>query len=302
MITWLIERLFEYMANSKEVCLHVGNNYDLLNAVEKKRLSSINLVIAAVSFITNSYMIFSIINKKQYRIQSIKLSLFLSTFDLLASLVSQPLFTYHMMASYTKLPCLKLCFIQTGEIIFQQMSGNMLGLMVYDRYMHIKYLSRYKEKMTPKRVNIYIVVVIAITVFQSVVRFIGSMFKMPIYVKETPITVLQSMLVLWDLVFYFWSLYILKQHGNDSSDRLQSKIRTLTKLTSYYLIAIATIYFPLITMRIINRSLAPEGIHLVRNLAFPFIFTILLINCNGIVNSLLFLYNHRQFRGIGSKT
>ena len=132
------------------VCYTISTNYDLLNSEEKKRLFIINIVIAVVNFLINSLMIYAITVTKQYKIQSIKLSLYLSISDLFTSLITQPIANYQLMYGNKKQNCAIMIAFQLAEWVFPQLSVNIVSLIMFDRYVHIRYLSRYSEMMTPK--------------------------------------------------------------------------------------------------------------------------------------------------------
>ena len=131
------------------ICETLAGKYNLLNRREKDILLYVNLVIAINNLFANTLTIYAITITKQYRTQSIKLTLFLSISDLLTALVSQPLFAYQM-TNTTFTACLNLIYVQIGVTFFPKVSANMLGLLIFDRFIRIKYLTRYSELMTTK--------------------------------------------------------------------------------------------------------------------------------------------------------
>ena len=277
-------------------CYTIADSYHLLTALEKRRLCFITMLIIGINFVINTLMIFTIICRKQYKRQSIKLYLCLSIIDLFTTLGSQPLFTYQLMRSYQELNCLKLTLVQTSQTIFLQMSINMLALIVYDQYMFIKHLSRYAEIVTPKRINFCIVVVVVITIFQGITVFMESMLKLPIYLKKIPVSVLQVLVVLWCVVFNCSSLYVMKRYRTLSIGRLQMNIRILTKITYYYLVILCVINIPHVIMWIVNRASATTGTNIVETYLFMYILTIRLLHLNACSHSIVFLYFNRQFQ------
>ena len=275
------------------ICTTLADNYNLLNRREKDILLYVNLVIAIINLFANTLTIYAITITKQYKIQSIKLTLFLSISDLFIALVSQPLFAYQMTNNAIT-GCLNLIYVQIGETLFPQLSANILGLLIFDRFIRIKYFTRYPELMTTKKVNLAISIVAGISLLECLIIFIGSLLKIQLYIKKIPVTVLRILLISWDVIFYVWSLYTIKKYPAGSSDEvLQEKSKILTKITSYYFIAAIIIYTPYIIMRIINRIIASDDKHL---FIFMFILCRVLLNCNAFVNAFLFIKYNRKSR------
>ena len=133
------------------ICYTMSDNYNLLSREEKERLFHINFFIALFNFIINAFMIYAIIQTKQNRIQSIKMSLYLSISDLLTSLITQPIFNFQMGIGKSH-GCVWMLIFQLLEWLFPQFSFNILSLIMLDRFMNIKYLTRYSEVMTPRKV------------------------------------------------------------------------------------------------------------------------------------------------------
>ena len=123
--------------------------------------------------------------------------------------------------------------------------------------------------MTIKKVNLAIGIVAGISLLQCLIIFIGSLLKMQIYVKKIPVTILRLLVISWDVIFYVWSLYTLKHYpAGPSNEVLQERSKILTKITSYYFIAAIIIYSPYIILRIINRIIASDDIHMLPHFAF----------------------------------
>ena len=253
------------------------------------------MIIAFINLFANTLTIYAITITKQYKTQSIKLTLFLSSSDLFITLVSHTLFSYQM-TNNTITGCLNLIYVQIGEMLFPQFSGNILGLLIFDRFIRIKYLTRYFELMTTKKVNCAISIVTGISLLECLIIFLASLFKMHIYVNKIPITILRILLISWNVIFYVCSLYTIKKYPSGSSDdALQEKSKIHTKITSYYFIDAIIIYTPYIIMRIINRIIASDDIHMLPQFAFWFILFQVLLNCNAFVNAFLFIkYNRRS--------
>ena len=184
--------------------------------------------------------------------------------------------------------------MQIGETLLPQFSANILGLLIFDRLIRIKYLTRYSELMTTKKVNLAIAIVTGISLLECLIIFIGALLKMQLYIKKIPVTVLRILLISWDVIFYVWSLYTLKKYPAGSYDEvLQEKSKILTKITSYYFIASIIVYTPYIIMTTINRIIASDDKHL---FMFMFILYRVLLNCNAFVNAFLFVKYNRKSR------
>ena len=276
------------------ICTMLADKYNLLNRREKDMLLCANLVIAFINLFANTLTIYAITITKQYKTQSIKLTLFLSISDLLTALVSQPLFAYQM-TNNTITGCLNLIYIQIGVTFFPQFSANILGLLIFDRFIRIKYLTRYSELMTTKRVNLAISIVTGISLLGCLSLFPRYLFKMQMNVEKIPVIVFQIILISWDVIFYVWSLYILKKYPAGSSNEvLQEKSKILTKITSYYFIATIIVYTPYIIMRIMHRIITSYDKHMLPQFTFWLILCIVLLNCNAFVNAFLFIKFNRK--------
>ena len=276
-------------------CTTLADNYNLLNRRQKDILIYANVVIAIMNLFANTLTIYAITITKQYKIQSIKLTLFLSISDLFIALVSQPLFAYQMTNNAIN-GCLNLIYVQTGIAFFPQFSAIILGLLIFDRFVRIKYLTRYYELMTSKRVNLAISIVTGITLLECLLLFPGYLLKMQMYIKKIPSIVLRILLISWDVIFYVWSLYTIKHYPTGPSDEvLQEKSKILTKITSYYFIAAIIIYTPYITLRILRKIIASYAKHLLPQFVFWLVLCHINLNCNAFVNAFLFIkYNRRS--------
>ena len=118
------------------ICTTLSDNYKLLNRREKDFLIYVNMVTALINLFANTLTIYAITKTKQYKTQSIKLTLFLSISDVFTALVSQTLFAYQMTNTITD--CLNSIYVQIGETLFPQLSINILGLLIFDRFIRIK--------------------------------------------------------------------------------------------------------------------------------------------------------------------
>ena len=188
------------VTNQSYICETLAGKYNLLNRREKDILLYVNLVIAINNLFANTLTIYAITITKQYRTQSIKLTLFLSISDLLTALVSQPLFAYQM-TNTTFTACLNLIYVQIGATFFPKVSANMLGLLIFDRFIRIKYLTRYSELMTTKKVNLAISIVTGITLLECLILFPGSLLKIPMYITKIPVIALRILLISCDVIF-----------------------------------------------------------------------------------------------------
>ena len=192
--------------------------------------------------------------------------------------------------------CLNLIYVQIGLSFFPQFSANILGLFIFDRFVRIKYLTRYSELMTSKRVNLSISIVTGITLLECLLIFPGFLLKMQLYFKKIPVTVLRILLISWDVIFYVWSLYTLKHYpAGPSNEVLQEKSKILTKITSYYFIAAIIIYTPYTILRIVRKIISSYDKDLLPQLVFWFVLCRVHLNCNAFVNAFLFIkYNRRS--------
>ena len=104
LFTAMYNLTYQNVSNIREqsyICTTVADNYKLLNQREKDFLLYVNLVIAFINLFANTLTIYAIIKTKQYKTQSIKLTLFLSISDVFTALVSQTLFAYQMTNTIT---------------------------------------------------------------------------------------------------------------------------------------------------------------------------------------------------------
>ena len=278
------------------ICYTMSDNYYLLSRKEKERLFDINFFIALFNSIINAVMVSTIIKRKQYRIQSIKMSLYLSISDLLTALITQPIFNYQMRIGKNH-NCVRMVLFQLFEWLFPQFSFNILTLIILDRFMHIKYLTRYADVMTPRKVNGFICIVFGITVLECMFVTIGSVYKLATVAKRIAVSVIHVLMLLSDFTLYFASLYILRRYKKDSGKALRDHVQKITKMAFYYLLAVVIIYVPFFTVMVVNR-IKSKTTFLTREVAFWFVLSQIIVNINGIINSILFFYFNRTSRTI----
>ena len=190
------------------ICTTLPDNYNLLNRREKIFLLYVNLVIGFINLFANTLTIYAITITRQYRTQSIKLTLFLSISDLFIALVSQTLFAYQM-TNHTITGCLNLMFVQIGETLFINFSANTLGLLIFDRFIRIKYPTRYSELITINKVNLAISIVAVISLLECLIIFIGTLLKMQMYVNRVPLTILRFLLIYHGMLSFTFGRCIL---------------------------------------------------------------------------------------------
>ena len=105
--------------------------------------------------------------------------------------------------------------------------------------------------------------------------------------KRIVLSVIHVLMFLFELTLYFASLHILWRYKTNSEEALRDKVQKITKMASYYLLAVVIIYLLYLTVMIGNR-IKSKTIFLTREVAFWFVLGQILLNVNGIINSILF--------------
>ena len=225
---------------SSEECATTYDNLRILNATQFRILLWLNITIATMNVAVNSTGILLIIKTKQWKNQSTKLILFMSSSDCCVALLSQIVLS--ALAYLEDMICVyktMLLFIWYLPIIF---SFNMVAFISFNRFIHIKYLHQYSAILTPKRFNLCLLLLISITVVQSIMTSIGPLFfgKGGGTLFSIPITVIVPFA---SIGLYIKSVFILRKHEQYSQERLHLTT-SVTRLATFYLIILLITFIP----------------------------------------------------------
>jgi len=191
------------------------------------------------------------IKMKHYKIQSMRLVLYISVADIFYALLGYTAQIIHILIP-EKLQCSHrrlLLFLPHLFINFTMYVTLFIGL---DRFFHIIFLERYRTIITKFRFNIMLSVYVLISVVQvSIITFGPVLFGKAGGARySSPIS---SIFIVGTLIIYVLSIIKLRTHNNTS--RRMVKTRNLAKLASVFLTVLTLSYLPIIGFTVFINSI-----------------------------------------------
>ena len=168
--------------NSTVACetSYAGKIY--LNDAQKGFLKCVDLTIMIFNIWANLSVIYSLVATKQLNNTSFRLILFLCVSDCCLGMTTQPLFAIMIIGYTDHTYCNLEITVQFFAILLTHTSMYSICLIGLDRFCRMKYLLRYSDIVTFRRVHISIVLVTCLSFIQATVYTVSSMFEvMPLY-------------------------------------------------------------------------------------------------------------------------
>eukprot|EP00111_Clytia_hemisphaerica_P009851 TCONS_00028877-protein len=250
------------------------------------------------NFLANGLVIFALVLSKQTGNPSLKLIFLLSVSDCCLAVVVQSLFAVMMFKFPHTQNCTFEMMTQFFGIFFTHTSGYIIALIGFDRYARVKFLTKYSNIMTSKRVKILVIIVILLSVVQATLYVLGTTFG--IFDKTKKIGVAVDFIVVLSVVIVtIMAVCAVKSHRRNAGDQSMMKAvdQTVTRLASKILLTIIIFYVIYVIIAFLHSAQADKSTGAKRSwLEFGVFLGYLLTYTNSLVNALIFLSVNNKAR------
>ena len=189
-------------------------------------------VVGFLGIVVNSTVILFIVVAKQFRIQSIRLLMYLSCVDIFTSFVTF-LRVFGAISGF-KHNCMLLTAYYFFRLLSTYMTLYLSALTGLDRYLRIKYLEEYPNVFTKRRFKFVMVLYLLICLAQTIAagilntkNHVGYAFKYTV-----PVNVLVFIAV---FIFYFLSILKLKEYQKTGTN-ISEATKGIVKITKVYIL------------------------------------------------------------------
>ena len=121
-------------------CLHIEIEFSRLNSKQLAALTIVNLIVMVGNVIANISVMYALVKTKQMANITCKLIFVLSTSDLMIGVLVQNLF----MASFYERNCLLQKVLRFFSLFLAHFSCYIIAILGIDRYIRIKYFTKFK--------------------------------------------------------------------------------------------------------------------------------------------------------------
>lgn len=197
-------------------------NYDHLIA-----LSSVNTISGLANISINIFLIYGLWRLNLTKKLSYKFIVCLCIGDGCVGLLTQPTISVLLMADSGGNKCIREIATHSLQIAFCQYSLLMILTITMDRFLHMTYLTRYNNFMTPKRGGMFIFINITITIVVVLLNMIASIYEFN-FIMHTIIIIMNTIIFIIILIIYCKTYLAIRTRVQDSTIKrtMQTVINT----------------------------------------------------------------------------
>lgn len=279
-------------------CLQVGIDFSLLNSRHLAALTIFNLILMVGNVIANLLVMYVLIKTKQIANITCKLIFVLSSSDLMIGLFVQSLF----MALFYDRNCLLEKVLRFFSIFLIHFSGSIITILGIDRYIRIKYFSKFKTIWTNKVITILICLAFLHGLYLAVVAIINSVMnsKVVFYLYIVLESTIAATLVFLQIKTIRTSNRV---YGTSNISAAQRTNKTITKLSLRIMLLLCLFMAPQLLITNIIRTTNQDQFNDNEKSVLQVIYciSVSLVFGNSLANAVLFLLTNvkakRLFRG-----
>ena len=276
--------------------LYSGRKY--LSGTQIKLLIGINLIIMVLNLIANSFIVYVLVSTKQLHNISIRLILYLSISDCFLALIDQPLFVVMVTVYSDSSNCTFETIVQFIFVFTKHLSGYIIVLIAYDRYLRMKHLKRYCTLAHNWKVRFAVGTVICFALLQGVIQTIATELNVFAQINII-VAVIDGLVIFAVFIGYIMTITVVKKHKENSicSDVLNNADQIVTRTASRIIIAVIIFYIPYLILHVLRHSIIDERTWKKRRwLNFTLFVCYELIFANSFANAVIFLNINRKSR------
>ena len=252
------------------------------------------------NFVANGLVILALILSKQTGNPSLKLIFLLSISDCCLAVVVQSLFAVMMFKYPHTQNCAFEMVTQFFGIFFTHTSGYIIALIGFDRYARVKFLTKYSNIMTSKRIQFLVLIAIVLSVVQASLYVLGTSLSIFDKTKKVGVAV-DFIIVLSVVIVTIMAVCAVKSHRRNAGNQSMMKAvdQTMTRLASKILLTIIILYVVYVIIAFLHSAQADKSTGAKRSwLEFGVFLGYLLTYTNSLVNALIFLSVNNKARKV----
>ena len=195
------------------ICYSVYPNRDNFTTSNFISLTAANISVSLLNMFTNSFLIYAIIKTRQTHKISYQFILCLSISDCCVGLIVQP--TVILILTYFAEihNCALELAAQFLSYIFPQVSGVMILIIAFDRFLHMKYLNEYSTYMTRKKAGLLITTNIVLACFIASCSLFASL-RRTFFIFNAVLVGIEASVAVACFILYMFTYLIVHQHTN----------------------------------------------------------------------------------------
>lgn len=277
------------MSNNTVTCRTLFEKMHLLSDTAISVLLSTNIMVAIVNVVVNLVLIALMVATKQYKNMSLRLTMYMSFSDLFVGLVSQHMMTYFLLNARSEINCELQVVLQYVLYLFPHITGFFVGIVALDRYMRVKFTNKYSELMTVKRQTISVVIVVILAMLNCLI-LISGIFTGNWIVALLGIQPLDSTFLTCDILLYWRSIVLMREHMKANGIDLKHFNRSISKLATIYLVLVIIFYPPYLTLDFVQVFINSNDTTVI----FFHVLTLIWVFLNSGVNGISFVIVNRK--------
>lgn len=285
------------VANSS--CLTTYSGKVNLDDIQRYVLVAANLVIMLINLFVNVFVVAVMAKTKQLNNTSLHLICFLSLSDICLAVVTQPLFTLMLVdfAGHT------YCDYETINQFFAKFlthtSAYTIACIGYDRYMRMRYLSRYTTMMKPITTRMIFLMIVVLALCEATLYVVGT--QQNFFKKAKIVAVVIDFCVgILVIVAYLMTVKVVRDRRINSTlrDVMNQADRTITNVAARILLSLIVFYLPYMAISILYSEMYNKIVFGKKWLSFALFLGFLLTYCNSIANAVIFLSSNTKIRSM----
>jgi len=309
-ITYNLDNLFSDVARSLD---HITNNkmnatkacetsYSGRSFLTETQINILLFIDIATGFgnlIANGLVILALVLSKQTATSSMKLIFLLSVSDCFLACFSQTLFAVMLTTDRQQQnSCQIEMAAQFFAILFTHTSVYIIVLIAFDRYAHLKFLTKYTTVVTPHRLQKSVWLVATLAVLQASAYVMGTHYGMFNTVKRVLIFI-DILILCTAIVFTLLAVKAVREHRRQAQNQsiLNEVNRTVSRLAAKILLTILGFYSVYIVIASVHAAKKQSTTGAIRGwLEFGLFFGYLLAYANSLANAIIFFDVNRKAR------
>ena len=251
-----------------------------------------------VNFVLNLLVIYSLWKTNQMNTPALRIITYLSISDVCISLTTPPIMT----VLFLKYPGIRNCTWETiasfSNTFFGHISGMLICVTSYDRYVSLRYPIDYKVKMSARKVNLFGCLMVAAAFLSSLSYTFGSIYHLDGWLGRV-VVFIDLIFLISGLTFYILTRRISRRRAKyDTNNRFGAVNQKIILFTSRVLKSILVFCVIYILTSIIHNTLYKRTTtrEMLSWLEFLQLFSILIVLTNSIVNALIVLVMNRKVK------
>lgn len=273
------------------VCRTLFEKLHLLSDGQINTLLGTNIFVSILNAVINFIVVWLIVVTKQYTNTSLRLTMYMCISDMFVGAISQQMLTLFIVQAGTSISCEIQVLCQYILYLFPHLTGFFVGLVALDRYCRVKYTHKYPDVMTFKRQTIGSIIIIILAALNCMV-LISGIFSGNWKVALLGIQPLDMTFVTMDILLYWRSITLMKQHMKNNSTEMKHFSKSISKLATIYLVLVIIFYPPYLLLDMVQAFVDSYDTAVV----FWHIMTLIWVFLNSGINAISFLVVNRKAR------